>query len=116
MIAAITENFPAGLLNANAERVAEIIRTFMRQQSPTFNGGGAQTFYDPELWKERGETYGLESVLIVVHDGGDLAPYCNHDYQNYAAMERLSRRLAKSGLHIEQCTCWYSAVYEPLPK
>jgi len=97
-------------MRINGKRVAKIIQTLVRKHCQESLEAG--TFCDPADWKARGELYGLDSVLIVVHDGGALAPFCNHDYMNHKAMHRLAKRLAKSKFYIEQCTSWYSAVYK----
>lgn len=73
--------------------------------------GGCKAFYSPSEWRERGETYGTEAELVIVHDGGDLAHCCNWDYCNEPLREGLREALEKVGLFVEQCTCWYSAVY-----
>lgn len=77
--------------------------------------GGCKAFYTPHQWRERGEEYGTESLLIVCHDGGDLAAMLNWDYfhgkEDYERFEELQRRLGLEGMYIEGCTCWYSAVY-----
>lgn len=62
-------------------------------------------------WAARGEEYGNDALFVLVHDGGVLAPYCNPDYEDYAAYEALKQALAKLRLWAEQCTCWYTAVY-----
>ena len=71
-----------------------------------------QTFHSPKEWKKRGEIYGLGSVLILCHDGGCLSAYCDHAIGNYDAMERLRLCLEKKEFFVEQCTSWYSAIYE----
>lgn len=63
---------------------------------------------DPRQWYE---PYGCESTLVVVHDGGDLAPYFNWDYKQYDSMEGMRLALEKIGYYPEQCTSWYSAIY-----
>ena len=73
--------------------------------------GGTRAFYSPAEWRERGEQYGTKSVLVVVHDGGGLAPCCNLDYEAYDLHDALVKTLDKHGVWIEQCTCWYSAIY-----
>ena len=98
-------------MRIDGKRVAKIIQTFITKHCPE-EPLEAGTFCDPADWRARGELYGLDSVLIVVHDGGALAPFCNHDYLNHKAMHRLAKRLAKAKFYIEQCTCWYSAVYK----
>jgi hypothetical protein len=74
-------------------------------------GGGCRAFYSPDEWAKRGEEYGTKSLLVVVHDGGDLASACNMDYCEYGMHDHMVKTLEKHGLYIEQCTCWYSAVY-----
>jgi hypothetical protein len=74
-------------------------------------GGGCRAFYGPKEWAERNETYGLKSLLIVVHDGGDLEPYCNLDFGSYSMHDQMQAALGKVGLYMEQCTSWYSAIY-----
>lgn len=104
-----------GYLPPDAMRVAKIIRTFMRRNCPHPQWDGSTSFYSPAEWKECGELYGLASVLIVTHDGGELARFCDWARQDYRAMKRFSKRLAVAKLCVEQCTCWYSAIYH-LPR
>jgi len=117
MMIETTESCVVGSLPPDAMRVAKIIRTFMRRNCPFPQRcwDGSTCFYSPAEWRERGELYGLESVLIVTHDGGDLARFCDWSRQDYRAMERLSKRLAAAKVYMEQCTCWYSAIYH-LPR
>jgi hypothetical protein len=75
------------------------------------HSGGCRVFYSPAEWKERGEQYGTESLLIVVHDGGDHAGYFTLDAFAYAALDRMQEDLACVGAYAETCTSWYSAVY-----
>jgi hypothetical protein len=72
---------------------------------------GCRAFYTPEEWMARGERYGLNSILIVVHDGGDLAPYFNYDYGRYELTEKMRKALKKIGYWSEACTSWYTAIY-----
>ena len=69
-------------------------------------------FKTPQEWAERGEDYGLKSVLVVLHDGGNQAPYLNLDYCAYKCHEKMAEALRDIGYYVEQCTCWYSAVYK----
>ena len=75
------------------------------------SGGGCRAFYSPKEWEARGELYGKNSLLIVVHDGGDLAPYFNYDYECQNAVEKMDEALSQLGAHAEQCTSWYTAIY-----
>jgi hypothetical protein len=76
------------------------------------DGGGCRAFYSPSEWKARGETYGRDSALVLVHDGGDLAAFCNWSHGTYKALELFSEFVKSEGYYIEQCTGWYSAVYK----
>lgn len=78
-----------------------------------FSTGGCKAFYHPEEWRDRGEDYGISTtaVLVLVHDGGGLAEFCDWNRQNYSWMEKLQDALDAQGYIMEQCTCWYSAVY-----
>ena len=75
-------------------------------------------FVTPELWRVRGEQYGRNAVVIVVHDGGHLAPHFNYAYEDRRAMEAMRKALAACvtpeaprGYWAEQCTSWYTAIY-----
>ena len=74
--------------------------------------GGCNTYYTVDEWKRRKEEFGLNSELIICHDGGDFALLCNWSYCDYGAMDRFQDGLKKHGYYVEQCTCWYSAVYK----
>jgi len=95
-------------LTQESHKIATTISDLLGDEA---SGGGCRAFYSPEEWKERGEKYGVESLLILVHDGGELAPYCNHDYEDSMKMEMISAALRPLNAYIEQCTSWYSAVY-----
>ena len=73
--------------------------------------GGCKAFYSPDEWQMRGEQYGLESHLIVVHDGGDHAVAFNWDYEDYESIDKMQQALSQIGMFAEQCTSWYSAIY-----
>jgi hypothetical protein len=86
----------------------EIIYRYLVEKELTYTGG-CRAFYTPEDWKARGEKYGREGVLIVVYDGGDVAEAVKFGSPYY---DELDRRLRESGFRIEECECWYSAVYD----
>ena len=78
---------------------------------------GSRCFYSPLEWANRGERYGLESLLVVVYDLNDLRTHFSMDaaYEakdtTYAAVESMTAALAESELFFEECTKWYSAIY-----
>ena len=100
---------PEGL-SAKGRVAAEAILTLLKRDEATHTGG-CKMFYSPEEWKARGEAYGIGSLLIVCHDGGDHAGYFNWDYENYEAVAAMNAALGAVGCYVESCTCWYSAIY-----
>lgn len=100
---------PTGLTKKGRE-AAKVIADFLEEKGRTDHGGGGK-FYSPTEWRDRGEAYGLNSMLVITHDGGDHAPAFAWDYEAAALMDELRQRLYKIGVFAEQCTCWYSAIY-----
>jgi len=93
---------------------AQAVLDFLTEKDITYHGGGGR-FYSPQEWRERGEIYGTGSLLVITHDGGAHSAAFNPDYEDYALMEELRLRLQEVDLYVEQCTSWYSAVYQALP-
>lgn len=104
---------PEGLDELGKAAHAAVMKVAEKHEA-TYTGGG-RTFYSPAEWEDRGEKCGTESKLIVVYDGGDIRRVAEFGGR---INEELIAELAKSGLFIEECTNWYSAVYEinPAPK
>ena len=92
------------------EDLRQIAQVVLEVVEPSHNPS-TQSFYTPEAWRARGEEYGCDSLLVVRHEGGDLAPYFSYDYEAYQQIEQMRQRLAEIGLYAEQCTGWYSAIY-----
>ena len=109
----MSKDFDTSHLSGTSKKLADLVTKFITERSGAApSGGGCRAFYSPKEWKERGEDYGLTSELILVHDGGDLAPYCNLDYEEYKMHDALYEFLKSKGYYLESCTCWYSAVYK----
>jgi hypothetical protein len=109
-------DFDTSNLSGKSKKVADGIVKWLTDRHKSFgdkpSGGGCRAFYSPREWKERGESYGVDSLLIICHDGGDLAPLCNFDYECYSAMDAFRDFLRdKYDVYPEQCTCWYTAIY-----
>jgi len=82
------------------------------KQANALDTGGCRTFYSPAEWQARGEDYGCNSELIVVYDGGDVRPFFSYDEECYSLIENMRQALEAKGVYSEQCTTWYSAVYD----
>ena len=107
------DDFNVSHLEGNALNAAKtIVKTLNHNLGRKPSGGGCKAFYSQSEWIERKEKYGSKALLILCHDGGDLAPFCNLDYCAYESYEALQSAMNKKGFYIEQCTSWYSAVYQ----
>jgi hypothetical protein len=100
---------PDGLSNKGNAIYDKIMQFF--QEHDLLHSGGCKVFYSPTEWKERGEEYGINSELIVVHDGGNHARAFSWIYEDYKCMEELQKVLNPLEVFAEQCTGWYSAIY-----
>ena len=97
-------------LCAKGRDAAAVIVAFLKKRDMSDPCGGGR-FYTPDEWEERGEQYGIGSLLIITHDGGEHAPAFNWDYEAYDLMEELRQELSKIDVYVEQCTSWFSAIY-----
>lgn len=105
-------DFDASDLKGKARTLANAITAWLAARNGYApSGNGCKAYYSPRQWRERGESYGCDSVLILCHDGGALATVCNLDYGNYLAAEEFRKFLHSRGYWVEACTSWYSAVY-----
>lgn len=99
-------------LAGKPRQIADAICTWLATQNGRLpDGGGCVAFHTPADWAERGEKYGLESLLILCHDGGDLHYVCNRDAAPHATVEAFTAFLATHGVIFEQQTGWYSAIF-----
>ena len=110
-----TIEIPKGLSRLGRRAAQTILRVMQEQakeMGSEFSTGGCKLFYSPKEWKDRGEEYGTESLLVVVHDGGDAAYWFNYDYMAYSMIDKMTKELQeKLNVYAEQCTCWYTAIY-----
>lgn len=103
---------PEGLKGLGRAAADVILNTARAACGGEISTGGCRAFYSPAQWKDRDEEYGTKSLLVVVHDGGDLARFFNHDYMDYKAIEQMDKALRAMGVYAESCTCWYTAIYK----
>lgn len=100
-------DFDTRHLTDEQQKVARAIITAAKAEY----AGGCRAFYTPQEWQARGEEYGCDSVLVVVHDGGDLAAAFNPAYEDDKTEEAVCKALKAAGYWAEACTCWYTAIY-----
>lgn len=110
MIDRIEELWPLPEGRDETRRAAKIVRDYLVRHEVIEHGGGGK-FYTPAEWRDRGESYGLDALVIVTHDGGDHAGCFNWDYEQYGLLEGLMEHLRGHGLWMEQCTSWYTAIF-----
>lgn len=106
-------NIPAGLSN-DGKRAAKIIRDYLIANDMTWMECGL--FMSPKEWRDRGESYGEGSILILLHETGDAGEALSYDSAAYAPrpyyhLEKLRQILADAGFFSEQMYSWSSAVY-----
>lgn len=104
-------DIPRGLSPKGRAAAEKILATVRETLGPNATGGGCRAFYTPKEWRARGELYGTDALLVVVHDGGDLAPFFNLDYGAYKLFDKMWNALEPVGVWAEACTSWYTAVY-----
>jgi hypothetical protein len=74
--------------------------------------GGCQAFYSPKQWKEHGEKYGNDALLILVYDGGDIDICMDPAKGQHELVDRFRDNLEQNGFVMEPCSHWYSAIYD----
>lgn len=75
------------------------------------NTGGCKAFYTPKEWAALGHRYNPHAILIVVHDGGDLAPFFNPDYENYRLIRKMNQAIEAAGFWTESADCTLTYIY-----
>lgn len=99
---------PPDGLSERAMQAWACVTDFVAKHDLTYTGG-CKAFHNPASWDG---DYGKDSVLVVVYDGGSVGSAFDFDREDYATIEAMQSELAKLGLFSEQCTSWYSAIYE----
>ena len=77
---------------------------------------GQKVFWSPKEWRDKGEPYGRNSALVILHEGGDHAPFFSLDHSyydgSYNQYEEQVRFLSEYGFWLEGLYTWSSAIYE----
>lgn len=103
---------PEGL-SPDGRAAAEAIVALLTEREAT-NTGGGRTFHTPQEWSDLGEEHGLDSILIVAYDGGDVGGFFNMDKDcpKYERIKAMAEALKVAGPYrSEECHCWHSAIY-----
>jgi hypothetical protein len=95
---------PAGLSEEGNTAWATVTRVLLEQKA-TQAGVNRQVFVNPSEWPTQ-----LDAELLVVHDGGDHAPYFNLDYGAYLNRAIMDGALREVGLYIEPLTPQHSMI------
>ena len=101
-------------LKREGRRAAKIIRDYCQTHDL---GSSERMFYSPREWTDRGEQYGTESLLVIVHEACDASIAISLDgaynsgvsYDHYNALDKALR---DEGLYLEGLYSWCSAVYK----
>lgn len=98
-------------LKGRAKRIAKAIAEQVTkdwERAPS--GGGCTAFYTPKDWAARGErALHKDTVLVLVHDGGDLATYFGDDPW-VEGRDAMTATIEKLGYRVEHGASWYSVV------
>jgi hypothetical protein len=106
----LAKNTLGGLTGQQLRIAQKILEVAQRSLGDAPRSEG-KTFYSPDEWEERGEDYGRSALLVIVHDGGDFAPFFNGNYGLPHYGKDMVEGLQALGVHYEGCTCWYTAIY-----
>ena len=102
---------PDGLSPEGVKAWGTVVR-LLQEKDDLHSGGHTHVFYSPAAWRAKGDGYGLDSELVILHDGGTHAAYFNYNYGNHSAINCMRQAMTEQGLYTEGCTSWYSAVYK----
>lgn len=105
-------------LSAQGKLAHEVVLKFLRAHKLT-RTDAAPVFYSPKEWTKRGEKYGHKGVLIVAYENADARYAFSLDAAatirtkggTYSTTDALQTALAEHGMHAEECTSWYAAIY-----
>jgi hypothetical protein len=105
---------PAGL-SRKARKLALALAKLAKERN--WNAG-QKVFWSPKEWRNKGEHYGLNAELVILHEGGDHAPFFSLDYCSwykdgrYDQYDEQCKFLREYGFWLEGLYTWSSAVYE----
>lgn len=74
--------------------------------------GGCKAFYSPEEWTQvNGSPVSRAALLVIIHDGGNMAPRFNLDYEQYKLYDSIDPMLRPRGLWRDHMNSVESRIY-----
>lgn len=74
--------------------------------------GGCKAFYSPEEWTQvSGNPVSRAALMVICHDGGNMAPRFNLDYEQYKLYDSIDPMLRPRGLWRDHMTSVESRIY-----
>ena len=103
----IPEDIPQNAKNALME-VRDFAGSLWDRPAAT---GGCKAFYSPQEWRDKGWIVNDKVLCVVCHDGGDLAPLFNLDYQDYKAYDKMDRIFRARGIYAEAISATHTHIH-----
>lgn len=104
---ALPKDIPQNVKNALME-VRDFAGSLWDRPAST---GGCKAFYSPQEWRDKGWEVNDKVLCVACHDGGDLAPLFNLDYQDYKNYDKMVRILHLRGLYPECINSTSTYIY-----
>lgn len=95
-------------LTEDGQKAWSIVIGVLAKENISETGLNRQVFHSSREWQA--EVTGVDSELIIAHDGGGHAPYFNLDYGACLSRSTMDRALQEAGFYIETQTPMYSAI------
>lgn len=102
---------PDGLSPEGVKAWGTVVR-LLQEKGNLHSGGHTHVFYSPAAWRAKGEVYGLDSELVILHDVGSHAAYFNYNYGNHSAIKCMRQALTEQGLYTKVFFDSNAAVYK----
>lgn len=96
-------------LNEKVHRFCRALRNRVRHDGGTGYGGGCIAFHDPRTYHYY--SLGVKCVLVIEHDGGELAPYFNEAYEDSVALKTAAELMDLYGLWSDSVNPAVTALY-----
>ena len=106
------DDFSTAHLRGEAKKIAEAIKKLIREDKGGEPwGGGSKAFRTPARHRKMGFDVPKGTVLVLGHDGGDLAPYLNRMYDYPEGYNKMRDLLNRMGYWTEMQNSAETVVY-----